>query len=97
MTPNEIQITANLVTSIHEYMANPESWEQYADSHLIREVSYLLVKERTEKIITDDMVEKRINLYVAPPDVFWEIVNCEAQKIATRYMSYSQGNKEVLP
>ena len=86
MQPEDIRIGASFCTSRSEYMADPDRWEHFADERLIKQVSFLLARERAEKIETDGRVEKRIDLYVASPDVFWKIVKDEAEKIAMRFI-----------
>ena len=86
MTSEDIHIGASFCTSKHEYDASPDRWECFAAERLTKQVSYLLSVDHAEKIVTEARVEKRIDLYVASPDVFWKIVKDEAEKIAMRFM-----------
>ena len=86
MTPKDIRIGAVICTSNYEYLQNPDAWERKADECLAKELSYMLARERSDKVITEGRVEKRIDLYVASPDVFWKIVRDEAERIAIQFM-----------
>lgn len=86
MSTEDIRIGGSICTSKYEYANDPDGWERFAEGRLIKEMSFLLARERAEKIVTDDRVEKRIDLYVASPDVFWRIVREEAEKIALQFM-----------
>ena len=83
--PEDIRIGAYYCTSKREYAYDPERWEAYAERKLMDEISFLLSRERSKKIDTDTMVEKRIDLYVASPEMFWKIVKEEAEKIARSF------------
>jgi hypothetical protein len=82
--PEEIRIGASYRTSMKEYAADPERWEHFAEERLREQIAHLLQKERSEIIKTPEMVEKRVELYVASTEMFWKIVNKEAEKIAAR-------------
>jgi hypothetical protein len=83
--PEDIRIGAHVTASKREYLSDPARWEHYAENMLRQQLADLLQRERSEKTVTDNMVEKRLDLYVAPPDVFWRIVQSEAEKIAFRF------------
>jgi hypothetical protein len=86
MPTESIRIFASTCASSREYLADPDRWERYAEEDLMRQLSFLIQRERAETIQTEDRYEKRVDLYVATPDVFWKIINEEAEKIAMRYM-----------
>lgn len=86
MKPEDIRIGARYCTSREEYLNNPDRWEAIAEESLRNEIAYLLQKDRAEMTKTELMMEKRVDLYVAKPDVFWGIVKQEAEKIALRFM-----------
>lgn len=79
--PSDIRIAANFCTSRIEYDDNPERWEVFAEESLRTKIAHILQRDRSETIKIGDMVEKRLELYVATPDVFWKIVREEAEKI----------------
>jgi hypothetical protein len=87
MPTEDIRIGAVFCTSRREYAADPRRWDAYAEERLMKEISFLLQRERSEMIEKDNRVEKRIDLYVASPDVFWRIVREEAEKIAMRFIA----------
>ena len=39
----------------------------------------------SQEILNGDMIEKRVDLYVASPELFWKIVNKEAERIARNF------------
>lgn len=86
MKPQDIRVGANMCTSKFEYDRDPARWEHYAEIELRERIAHFIQKEQSEKIVTDNMVEKRIDLYVASPDVFWNIVQKEAEKIAFKFI-----------
>jgi len=85
-TAENIHVFASVHTSRHEYLFDQMQWENWAEERLIKEVAFLIQKEHSQKIEEAGMVEKRIDLYVATPEVFWNIVNREAEKIAIQFM-----------
>ena len=84
--PEDIRVYAYECTSIEEYEENPARWEYIAEENLTRNIAFTIQRERAETIKTKDRYEKRVDLYVATPDVFWKIVNKEAERIAIRFM-----------
>lgn len=86
MTVEDIRIEVSFCTSRREYVDDPGRWDAYAEEHLMKHISFLLQKACSELIITEDRAERRIDLYVVPPEEFWKIVNQEAEKIAMRFM-----------
>ena len=86
MTTEDIRICASFCASKREYMEDPGRWDAYAEDHLMKHIAFLLQKEHSELIMTEDRAERRIDLYAASPELFWKIVNQEAEKIAMRFM-----------
>jgi len=86
----DIRIGASYITSKIEREMFRENWEAAAEERLMRELTFLLQKERSTIIEKDDFVEKRIDLYVASPEIFWKIVREEAEKIARMYLHERQ-------
>lgn len=82
-----IRIGATYCTSKYEYNHDHKRWEYFANENLIEQLSSLLSVEHAEIIDKENMIEKRIDLYVASPEVFWRIVKEEAEKIVTRFMN----------
>ncbi|MFA5158841.1 MAG: hypothetical protein WC451_06720 [Patescibacteria group bacterium] len=85
MAPEYIRVGAAYCTSKREYIVDPKRWEIFAEERLMKEISFLLARERSQRIDLDDRVERRIDLYVASPDTFWRIVREEAEKIARQF------------
>jgi len=82
----DIRIGASYLTSKQERDAMPDRWEAIAEESLMRNLAFLLQREKAEMITKeDDYVEKRIDLYVASPKIFWKIVREEAEKIAFQF------------
>ena len=48
-------------------------------------IAHSIQSVKVETIATPEFFEKRIQLYVASPQEFWEIVNREAKKLAMRF------------
>ena len=86
MKPNDIRVGFKIITSRCEYDRDPAMWEHYAEDDLNHQLVQFIQRNKSEKTITDDFVEKRLDLYVATPEVFWGIVKEEAEKIAMQFM-----------
>lgn len=82
----KIRVGAYCETSIHNYKDNPERWLYESERKIVEELSHIIEKEKSKLTFTDDMVQKRLDLYVATPDIFWRIVNQEAMKLAHHFM-----------
>jgi len=82
----DIRLSAYVCSSIKEYEEYPERWENMAEEELTNKIALSLARDRAETVKTSDMYEKRVDLYVATPDIFWKIVNEEAEKIAMKYI-----------
>jgi len=87
MPAEEIQLSASEFVSKFEYDYDKERWERFAAERLVNHISFLIQKNKSKLIVSDDMVERRIELYVASPETFWKIVREEAEKITMRFMS----------
>lgn len=87
MEAKVIRIGAKYCTSRLEYEHDPERWEVFAEKYLREKIADSLQYEMGEKLESDNIVEKRIDLYVASPEVFWKTVRQEAEKIAEVFMS----------
>jgi len=85
--PEEIRFKTQYTVSNIEYMREPKRVMARAEEFLRMKMAYtIIIKKKT--IINDvNLVDISIDLYVATPERFWEIVNREAEKIATRFMS----------
>jgi hypothetical protein len=83
----EIRMGARFCTSKEEYLNNPDRWMHMAEDQLRMKMAYEIQKEKGKIIETDNMIEKRLDLYVATPDTFWGIVRQEAMRIATQFPS----------
>ena len=81
----DIRMGASYCTSLYEYESDQRRWEHYAEVSLRMQIVNLIQIERSEVIRTDNRVEKRIDMYVASPELFWKTVRIEAEKIAFRF------------
>ena len=84
--PDDIRVAASFRVSRHEYDYDVSRFAAFAATDLRLKIADYIQNERAETIITDDMVEKRLDLYVASPDVFWKIVRKEAEKLMFQFM-----------
>ena len=85
--PSDIRFGAIVCTSRCEYNSNPYRWKHYAEHRIREEMAHYIMEEKSEMEIEKERVEMRLDLYVATPDVFWKIVNKEAEKLAMRFMN----------
>jgi len=81
-----IHFCATVCASKEEYLVDTERWERYSRERLIKDMSFYLQREKAITTHTDNMVEKKLDVYVASPDMFWRIVREEAMEIARKYM-----------
>lgn len=90
MPAEDIRFGALVCTSKFQYNENPDRWEHIANEELCDEVAHGIIHYRAKTEFYDDRVEKRIDLYIATPDMFWKIVKEEAEKIAFRFRPISK-------
>jgi hypothetical protein len=93
ITERDIRLYAYESTSILEYGDNPGKWELRAEDKLTDRIAFLLQRDKAETIKTEDRYEKRVDLYVATPDVFWKIINEEAERIAMRFIGRKKSSE----
>ena len=84
-TPEDILVAYLKRVSRAEYDYLPEMIEARINEELRLNIAEFIRREKAEKDTTDHYHEVRLELYVATPKQFWEIVNREAEKIALRY------------
>jgi len=82
----KIHFGARWTISKIEYNSDPVGMEYRIDGKLRDIITNFIVINKAGLIVTDNRVEKRVDLYIAEPDVFWKIVNEEARKIAFYFM-----------
>ena len=87
MNPEYIHLSFNRTASKPEYNSDPVSWERFATRELTQHAAHFLAEQHAETLQHSDRVERRMDLYVATPDIFWKIVREESEKIATRFMA----------
>jgi len=85
LTHENIHCASNYRLSITEYESNPERAEHYANDFLRNSIANFIVNKKAEESRDDFYKEYRLDLYVATPSEFWEIVEREAEKIALRF------------
>jgi len=85
LTPEDIRVTAIHRLPRVEYNINPERSEALARDYLHHRMANFIIHERAEETIRPDYREYRLELYVATPDVFYELVQREAVNLAGRY------------
>ena len=82
---SNIKFGSSINFSIKEFERDPDRCKHMANTRLREEVAHFIQKEKGELIEHHDYFEKRLELYVATPEEFWEIVNREAEERAFRY------------
>lgn len=70
---------------MYEYQSDPDRANHYIHGHLRDAMSDFIAKERVKESNDDFYKEYRLDLYVATPKEFWEIVKREAEEIARRF------------
>lgn len=85
MNPFDIRFYACSTMSKLEHDYSPDRAEEKARREMAERISEVLMKARATKGVNQDFVEWRIDLYIATPEQFWEIVQQEARKIAQMY------------
>ena len=86
-TPEEIRFGTQHTISMAEYRDEPGRFNHMIETRMREELAHFIQNAKVETTETEYMIEKRLELYAATPDVFWEIVHKEAEKIAQRYMN----------
>lgn len=89
----EIRFTAVFCTSKSEYLKYQNRWEIMAEDHLRQQMAHALQREKAKTISTDDMIEKRLEVYCASPETFWKIVKQEAEIIARQFRITNEDKK----
>ena len=87
MNPEYIHLSFSCTTSKVEYNSDPIRWEHFATRELTQHAAHFLAEQHAETIRHEERVERRMDLYVATPDIFWKHVEDEAKKIAMRFMA----------
>ena len=82
---SDIRCSAVHRVSMTEYASNPGRVESYMRSYLWKCIADLIVRHKVKESNDDFYKEYRIDLYVATPNEFWEIVEREATEIAHRF------------
>ncbi len=67
-----------------EYADDQERHDYMAKEILRKDLSNLIQKDKTKRFERDHHIEFRLELYVATPEEFWEIVEQRALEIASR-------------
>jgi hypothetical protein len=86
MGAEEIRLIYSHCTSAKEYQHDNKRWEHEAERRLREYTAHTIQRDKSELIVREDMVERRLEVYVATPEVFWRIVREEAEKIAFRFL-----------
>lgn len=84
--PEEIRFTQQSTISKAEYLDCPERFIAMIEGKMRENLTHFIQHEKIKTISNDFMIEKRLDIYAASPERFWEIVQREAEKIALRYM-----------
>ena len=71
--------------STSKYESDPERADHFANKYLREIISDVIIRDRAMESRDDFYKEYRLELYVATPREFWEIVEREAQEIAFRF------------
>jgi len=94
MKPEDIHLTASIRTSKLEYTYNPDRWNNLVDNKLRLNIADEIMHCKLKIIEIEDMIEKRLDVYVATPDVFWQIVREEAEKIVYHFMPIDRNDNQ---
>ena len=85
LTHKDIHCVATHRVSMTEYASNPDRVESYTRDYLRKLIADLIVRKKVTESNNDFYKEYRLDLYVATPSEFWEIVEREATEIAGRF------------
>ena len=76
-----IKLAASHRISLHGFESDPAFFEHMSERQLRDSVSNFIARERMTTNFGEDYIEKRIVLYVASPEKFWELVNERARDL----------------
>jgi len=86
LKPSDFQITLLQRVSRIEYDRMPDYILHDMEMNMIRKISNDIVNRKVKPEVlsklTDDFVEKKLDLCVATPAEFWKLVNQEARKLS---------------
>ena len=85
LTHRDIHCVATERVSMTEYESNPDRVECYTRDYLRKIIADLIVRKKVTESNDDFFKEYRLDLYIATPSEFWEIVEREATEIAGRF------------
>lgn len=81
-TPESIRISQCATMSAREMTADPGRAMSMAKQTLREHVTELVLSKAVKQVdVGTNVVHYRMDLYVATPDEFWEIVNAEAERL----------------
>jgi len=76
-----IKLESSYLITLNEFESDPDLFEHMSERHLRDAISNFIVRERSATHCGEDYIEKRIVLYVASPEKFWELVNERARDL----------------
>lgn len=71
--------------SRRQFDINPGEFTALVSNNMREALAHHIQNAKVEKRFGDEVVEARLELYVASPDEFWAVVNHQAERIANRY------------
>lgn len=93
LKPDDIRVGHCARISRYEYDSDPARADHHFENNARMAIAEFIRKERGQTAVEEFYVEKRLELYVASPKQFWELVHREAQQLAYRYapLAHSDG------
>lgn len=83
--PESIRVAQAFRMSRMEFDACPERFTHMSAQRMREQIATFIQHEKCEDTFNDHYVERRLDLYVASPTEFWEIVHREAEEIALKW------------
>lgn len=83
--PDDIRFGFSVNVSRSEWNREPQRINAQVGDGLRMRLADFIQNAKTETIEHTYDVEKRLEIYAATPDVFWEIIERKAQEIAIRF------------
>jgi hypothetical protein len=83
--PEDLRVAHVFRISRMEFDADPSRIAAMSERRMREAIAHFIQNERVETKFDDHFIEKRIDLYVATPQQFWELIHQEAQQIAMRW------------
>ena len=82
---SDSQFTTELHMSLLAYESDPARAEEYAQRQMATRMAAHIVLTRVKKVIHEDYVEWRMDLYIASPAELWKMVSEEARRLSFCY------------